>query len=144
MDAFRFNAWGPNCVWRPGHVGASVGFRVFFNWDDVFDRVAILLMYSVGSRGLTRKLDDNRYHSRDRTTFGIHGSDQAISRVWRSVLLLQPPFPISIGLRRLQLAAGSRVCRRINGTSREDKKTEYSIERSFLSQRHSHHYGIGR
>ncbi len=98
------------------------------------DRVATSMRCSAGSKGSTR----------NQTTLAPFleigdlrdvWNDQAIARVWRSVLLLQPPFPIST---RVADTADRRqdpgFAVIINGASREDKKTEYSIERSFLSQ----------
>lgn len=114
--------------------GAQVGFRVFFNWDeefrpgrdlnDVFSRIE-RFDKETGDMGTILEIDDLR----------DAWNDQAIARVWRSVLLLQPPFPIStraadVADRRHDPGFGVVI----NGTSREDKKTEYSIERSFLSQ----------
>lgn len=114
--------------------GAQAGFRVFFDWDeefrpgrdlhDVFNRIE-RFDKDPDDTGTTLEIEDLR----------DAWNDQAISRVWRSVLLLQPPFPISS--RAADVAGrwqdpGFAVV--INGTSRAEKNTEYSIERSFLSQ----------
>lgn len=114
--------------------GALVGYRVYFNWDeeflpgrnlnDVFSRIE-RFDKDADDAGTTLEIVDLR----------DAWNDLAIRRVWRSVLLLQPPFPISTqaeDVAHLRQDPGFAVV--INGTSRDDKNTEYSIERSFLSQ----------
>ncbi len=62
-------------------------------------------------------------------------SDYALERVWRSVLLLQPPFPVAktkASKSIYEADPGFSVV--INGKSRDQVSTEYSIESRFLSQ----------
>jgi len=64
-------------------------------------------------------------------------ADSALAKVWRSVILLQPPFPIAKappldGVIEGVTDPGFAVV--INGKSREQQRIEYSIEKSFLSQ----------
>ncbi|PWN56035.1 sensor histidine kinase [Abyssibacter profundi] len=114
--------------------GSRDGFRVFFNWDeefqpgrdlhDVFNRIE-RFDKAPDHVGTTLEIEDLR----------DAWNDKAISRVWRSVLLLQPPFPISrrasdvVG--RVQDPGFAVV---INGTSRAEKSVQFSIDQSFLSQ----------
>lgn len=114
--------------------GLDFGFHVYFNWDeefrpgrdlhDVFSRIE-RFEKEADDTGTVLQIDDLR----------DAWSEGAIARVWRSVMLLQPPFPISAKNAKMSGGAqdpGFAVV--INGSSRDDKKSEFSIEKSFLSQ----------
>lgn len=115
--------------------GSAWGYRVTFNWDkefrpgrdlnDVFSKIE-RFDKELSDCGTTLEILDLR----------DAWPDQAISKVWRSVLLLQPPFPIAkrpAALGEISKAdPGFSVA--INGTTREQQRTAYSIEASFLSQ----------
>ena len=63
-------------------------------------------------------------------------SEAALAKVWRSVLLLQPPFPIAHAepASEQQSSVDPGFAVSINGISRDAKRSEYSIETSFLAQ----------
>lgn len=114
--------------------GLDFGFRVFFNWDeefrpgrdlhDVFSRIE-RFEKKTDDIGTVLQIDDLR----DAWT------EAALARVWRSVLLLQPPFPIfTKSVKSSDGAQDPGFAVTINGSSQEDKKSEFSIGKSFLSQ----------
>jgi signal transduction histidine kinase len=115
--------------------GEELGYRVFFDWDQAFQSgVDLNEVFSRIERfpkapdevGTTLKI------ARLRDAW----STSAISRVWRSVLLLQPPFPVAVKTSvhdsSTEIDPGFSVT--INGVSRADKSAEFSIEKTFLPQ----------
>ncbi|TDX65135.1 signal transduction histidine kinase [Methylosinus sp. sav-2] len=113
--------------------GLPFGFRVAFNWDEEFRAGRDLNEVFSKIHRFDKEADDCG------TTLRIMDlrdawSDSALAKVWRSVLLLQPPFPIS----RLSTKISQRVdpgfAVTINGITRDQKRSEYSIESEFLSQ----------
>jgi signal transduction histidine kinase len=114
--------------------GESFGVRVHFHWDEEFRSGRDL--HDVFSKiERFEKAPDDVGTTLEIADLRDAWNDQAIARVWRSVLLLQPPFPISRKSAQLISAPvdpGFAVT--INGQSRDDKKAEYSIDASFLSQ----------
>jgi signal transduction histidine kinase len=115
--------------------GELFGFRVAFDWDQafrsgvdlnaVFNRIEIFpkVPSDTGTTLKIRQLRDA-------------WPTPAINRVWRSVLLLQPPFPVAnrphIDPGHAEIDPGFSVT--INGVSRSDKSAEFSIEKTFLPQ----------
>lgn len=117
--------------------GDRQGFRVDFNWDESFVPGTNLDQVFTKIERFAKEPEDcgttlNILRLRDAWP------DPAISRVWRSVLLLQPPFPVNKVLTRSEVAdqtqsdAGFSVS--INGKSKGQRQVEFSIEKSFLSQ----------
>lgn len=115
--------------------GSAAGFRVRFNWDlefrpgrdlnEVFSHIE-RFEKPVDECGTTLQIGDLR----------DGWSETALAKVWRSVLLLQPPFPVA----RTEVpeatssSADPGFSVTINGVGRDAKRSEYSIETSFLSQ----------
>jgi signal transduction histidine kinase len=115
--------------------GSTTGFRVRFSWDEEFRPGRDLNeVFSQIERfekpsdecGTTLRIVDLR----------DGWSEAALAKVWRSVLLLQPPFPIARTepTEGQPLSADPGFAVNINGVSRDAKRSEYSIESSFLSQ----------
>ncbi len=116
-------------------LGSETGFRVIFNWDEEFrsgrnlsEVFSQIQRFNKGlnESGTTLKIMDLR----------DGWSDASLTRVWRSVLLLQPPFPIARVAPEVNAAGsidpGFSVV--INGVTSGQRRAEYSIETSFLSQ----------
>lgn len=115
--------------------GSTTGFRVRFSWDkefrpgrdlnEVFSQIE-RFEKSPDECGTTLRIVDLR----------DGWSEAALAKVWRSVLLLQPPFPIARTKQaeKLPSSVDPGFAVNINGISRDIKRSEYSIETSFLSQ----------
>lgn len=115
--------------------GSTTGFRVRFSWDEEFRPGRDLNeVFSQIERfekpsdecGTTLRIVDLR----------DGWSEAALAKVWRSVLLLQPPFPVARTepAEEKPSSGDPGFAVNINGVSRDAKRTEYSIETSFLSQ----------
>jgi signal transduction histidine kinase len=114
---------------------SATGYRVTFSWDeefrpgrdlnDVFSQIE-RFDKPLEAHGTTLRIVDLR----------DGWSEAALGKVWRSVLLLQPPFPVAqtkpINSSQKAIDPGFAVT--INGISRDEKRSEYSLETSFLSQ----------
>lgn len=116
--------------------GSKEGFRVHFNWEDDFTHGRNLLLISNKIQKFSKVPDKSGttlsiLNLRDRWT------ENLFERVWKSVLLLQPPFRIvaakaSSG-REPSIDPGFKVY--INGKLGDDVAKEVSIEKNFLDQR---------
>jgi len=115
--------------------GLTTGFRVRFSWDEDFR----------AGRDLNEVFSQIERFEKEPTDCGTTlrivdlrdgWRETALAKVWRSVLLLQPPFPVartdSVNESPLSADPGFAVV--INGTGRDAKRSEYSIETSFLGQ----------
>lgn len=116
-------------------LGETSGYRVRFDWDEAFrSGVDLNEVFSrierfpkdIDEVGTTLKI----------TRLRDAWSPAAISRVWRSVLLLQPPFPVA-SKKGIEDGAGEKdpgFSVTIDGVSRAQKSAEFSIEKTFLPQ----------
>jgi signal transduction histidine kinase len=114
--------------------GEAEGFVVNFNWDQDFNSGQDLSQIFSEIARFPKNPEDcgtklSIFDLRDAW------SEAALARVWRSVLLLQPPFPVS---KADSPAAGVKAdpgfSVSINGRTREQHRTAFSIEKTFLSQ----------
>jgi signal transduction histidine kinase len=114
---------------------ALFGYRVTFDWDEAFRSGVDLNEVFSRIESFPKEANDvgttlNIYRLRDAW------SPTAISRVWRSVLLLQPPFPVAnrkpVEDSSAESDPGFSVT--IDGVSRAQKSAEFSIEKTFLPQ----------
>ncbi len=114
--------------------GEPLGYTVCFDWDteftagrdlnDVFNRVE-KFEKDAGESGTELRLIDLR----DAWT------TTAISKVWRSVLLLQPPFKVAnVSGKKLGKKADPGFVVRVNGETNDASADSFSIEKDFLSQ----------
>ncbi|WP_094463408.1 sensor histidine kinase [Pannonibacter phragmitetus] len=115
--------------------GSTTGFCVRFNWDEEFRPGRDLNEVFSQIKRFEKPADECG------TTLRIVDlrdawSEAALAKVWRSVLLLQPPFPVarSEPAEGRSSSADPGFAVNINGISRDTKRSEYSIESSFLSQ----------
>jgi signal transduction histidine kinase len=119
--------------------GADKGLRVEFDWDKNFQPGRDLN----GILHIIKRFPKNKETSG--TTLIIENlrdkwTEKAFERVWKSVLLLQPPFkPVSryrakkASHKKYEPDPGFKVC--INGRRGDDVAKEISIEKSFLEHR---------
>ncbi len=133
IGRFAVQRLGNRLIMETEVAGNGTGLRVTFDWDREFQAGRNLHdVFSVVEE-YEKPLD------RERTRLSILGlretwSEATLQRVWRAVLLLLPPFPIS----RRKTAGG---CGHesdpgfdvvINGVSSRMRKTELSIDKGFL------------
>lgn len=118
-------------VTRPA--GSSTGFRVTFDWEENFRPGRDIQDIFSGIQRFEKPLDQQG------TTLIIEDlrdawSNVAIERVWRSVILLQPPFEIRPVMPLAEVGQqadpGFRVV--INGTTQAEQTRKFSIESEFL------------
>lgn len=118
--------------------GWSFGIRVLFRWDEMLrPDVDIALVpfqieqfsKAVGEHGTTLKIKSLR----DRWT------DKLLEKVWKSVVLLQPPFKTPRAYRGSESDSAKSVDPGfsvvINGQSSEEVRARYSLTKTFLEQR---------
>lgn len=121
-----------NFISKPA--GKTVGFRVVFDWDEAF-RPGVSLADVFSRMERFDKAPDDQGTTLEIIDLRDAWSSGAIERVWKAVVLLQAPFPLSEGPPGGPEATddpGFQVF--INEISR-DKQTElFSIEKSFLDK----------
>lgn len=119
---------------RTSPIGETHGYSVFFDWDeeftsgkdlnDVFNRVHKFEKAPEES-GTELKMT----YLRDAWTTA------SISRVWRAVLLLQPPFKVvNVSGKDVGKKADPGFTVRVNGETNDMSADSFSIEKDFLSQ----------
>jgi signal transduction histidine kinase len=114
---------------KPG--GEKTGYRVTFDWEGDYPQGASLSQVSNRLEKFSKQPDERG------TKLVIKNlrdpwDNQAIGRVWRSVLLLQPPFPIRRSRKVSGADADPGFSVTINGTSDAQSKREWSIGTRFL------------
>lgn len=140
IGRFAVERLGKELVLESQVAGETQGIRVQFNWDDVFrPEVDIdLLSFAVqrfdkATVGHGTKL--TIVELRDKWT-----KDQ-LSRVWKSVILLQPPYKVRRTYRGKALAEAEGLATDpgfsvvINGKSSAEVRSEFSLDKTFLEQR---------
>lgn len=118
------------------------GIRVQFNWDEMFQPEVDIDLLAFAIERFVKPLDAQGTklivsQLRDRWT------PAQLERVWKSVILLQPPFKVQRTYRGKSATAtaaerdpGFSVA--INGVSSNQRKAEFSIDKTFLEQRLAH------
>jgi signal transduction histidine kinase len=136
IGRFAAQRLGKSLILETKVLGASEGVRVHFSWDEEFTRGRSLFT-------IANKLEHFSKEAADHGTKLIintlrdRWSDTIFDRVWRSVILLQPPFKIA---KSRPVTESKNIGRAvdpgfhvvINGMSGENKRTEFSIEKSLL------------
>lgn len=139
IGRFAVERLGKELILESGVVGDAQGIRVQFNWDDVFkpdvdiDTLSFLIQrFDKAPEEHGTKL--TIVTMRDRWT------ESQLGRVWKSVILLQPPFKVRRtyrgGVDRTKATEsdpGFSVV--INGKSSTEVQSEFSLDRTFLDQR---------
>ena len=148
IGRFAVQRLGKELIFTTKPVGLSEGYRVHFSWDAQFN--AGTSLHDVFSR-IERF---NKFPSEHGTELRITSlrdawTTSAIEKVWRAVILLQPPFPTFASAnsepdaaKRGIVVAGKGDERPsdpgfsvvINGTTRQGQTALFSIKQSFLSQ----------
>ncbi|GJL89583.1 MAG: histidine kinase [Minwuia thermotolerans] len=119
---------------RTSPIGEHFGYSVIFDWDeeftsgkdlsDIFNRV-----YKFGKSPEQSGTELKMLSLRDAWTTA------AISRVWRAVLLLQPPFRVArVSGKEVGKKADPGFTVKVNGETNDLSADSFSIEKDFLSQ----------
>ena len=135
IGRFAVQRLGQQLVLETEVAGNSTGLRVTFYWDREF--TPGLTLHDIFNDVEEYPKDISKQGTR-LTIYDLREawSDTAMHRVWKAILLLQPPFaiPREYKLKEAHLHAqdpGFEVF--INGVSSSRRHTELSIEHSFLS-----------
>lgn len=117
--------------------GTNKGTRVRFDWDNDFQAGIELNQISYKLEQFNKSLDD---HGTNLTINKLRDkwNDNIFERVWKSVLLLQPPFktishPRAVNYNPENFTADPGFNVFINGRFGEEVAAEFSIEKSFLA-----------
>ena len=133
IGRFSVQRLGKRLVFTTKPAGSTSGVRVVFNWDDSFrSGVSLNDVFSSIERfakepsdqGTILRIEDLR----------DSWSKNEIEKVWRAVILLQPPFPVEQPKTADEADADPGFTVTINDVSREQQAELFSIEKSFLSQ----------
>lgn len=132
IGRFAVQRLGKHLVLETGTKGSNQGSRVKFDWDDEFTPGRSLDSVFSAIESYEKDADEHGttlkiIHLRD------DWKDSAIQKVWKSVLLLQPPFPVVKVSRKAKTETadpGFRVT--IDGSALSDVP-EMSIEKTFLA-----------
>ena len=132
IGRFAVQRLGKRLILESKPLGAEFGFRVTFEWDEAFKAGTDLQEVFNKIEGFEKEADDSGTRLVI-TDLRDAWSDAALSRAWRAVMLLQPPFKIgqakSVGK---PTDPGFSVT--INGATDAQQKSRYSIEDTFLKQ----------
>lgn len=140
IGRFAVERLGKELILESGVAGESQGVRVQFNWDDVFkpDVDIGMLSFSVEHFDKAPEAHGTKLTivtMRDRWT------EAQLRRVWKSVILLQPPYKVRRTYRGKALVKNEGVepdpgfSVVINGKNSDEASTEISISKTFLEQR---------
>ncbi len=140
IGRFAVERLGKELILESAVIGEPQGVRVQFNWDDVFkpDVDIGMLSFSIQHFDKTPEAHGTKLTivtMRDRWT------EAQLKRVWKSVILLQPPYKVRRTYRGKALVKdmgvepdpGFSVV--INGKNSDEARTEISISKTFLEQR---------
>ncbi len=140
IGRFAVERLGKELILESGVIGESQGIRVQFNWDDVFKPDVDIDTLSFLIQRFDKAPEDHGTKltivmMRDRWT------ESQLGRVWKSVILLQPPFKVRRSYRGKVLEKekgavsdpGFSVV--INGKSSTEVQSEFSLDKTFLDQR---------
>ena len=119
---------------RTSPIGEGYGYSVFFDWDEEFTAGKDLNDIFHKVKKFEKAASESGTELR---MLGLRDawSAAAISRVWRAVLLLQPPFAIAnIVGEKIGKKADPGFTVRINGETNGENADTFSIEKDFLSQ----------
>lgn len=140
IGRFAVERLGKELILETGVLGETQAIRVQFNWDDVFKPDVDIDTLSF----LIQRFDKTpEAHGTKLTvvTMRDRWTEAQLSRVWKSVILLQPPFKVRRTYRGkvdteaqdIEVDPGFSVV--INGKSSTDARSEFSLDKTFLDQR---------
>lgn len=136
IGRFSVQRLGKRLTFVSKPAGESFGYRVQFDWDRDFIAGASLQDVFSSIERFSKSSEDHgtRLQIEDLRERWSAGD---IEKVWRAVVLLQPPFPVAIDDTHIILDGGFRADPGfkvdINDVSQESQRELFSIERSFLS-----------
>ncbi len=140
IGRFAVERLGKELILESGVIGETQGVRVQFNWDDVFkpDVDIGMLTFSVERFDKPPEAHGTKLTivtMRDRWT------EAQLKRVWKSVILLQPPYKVRRTYRGKALVKNKGVepdpgfSVVINGKNSDEVRMEFSLDKTFLDQR---------
>lgn len=140
IGRFAVERLGKELILESGVKGETQGIRVQFNWDDVFKPdvdidTLLFLIQRFEKAPETHGTKLTIVTMRDRWT------EAQLGRVWKSVILLQPPYKVRRTYRgksltkidEIETDPGFSVV--INGKNSEKVRLEFSLDKTFLDQR---------
>ena len=140
IGRFAVERIGKELILESGVAGEAHGIRVQFNWDDVFRPDVDIDMLSFSVQRFDKATED---HGTKLTVITMRDrwTESQLSRVWKSVILLQPPFKVRRAYRGKVLSEneggeadpGFSVV--INGKTSAEVQSEFSLDKTFLEQR---------
>ncbi|MFA6062317.1 MAG: sensor histidine kinase [Gallionella sp.] len=140
IGRFAVERLGKELILETGVRGETQAIRIQFNWDDVFKPDVDIDTLSFLIKRFDKAPEE---HGTKLTivTMRDRWTESQLSRVWKSVLLLQPPFKVRrtyrgnvhTGAEHLETDPGFSVV--IDGKSSTDAKSEFSLDKTFLDQR---------
>lgn len=140
IGRFAVERLGKGLMLESGVIGESQGIRVRFNWDDALQPDVDIGMLSFSIQRFDKELKAHGtkliiHDMRDKWT------DPQLERVWKSVILLQPPYKVGRTYRgKTSINGGDAECDPgfsvvINGKKSEEVRLEFSLDKTFLSHR---------
>ncbi|HUX90433.1 MAG TPA: sensor histidine kinase [Gallionellaceae bacterium] len=140
IGRFAVERLGKELILESGVLGELQGVRVQFNWDDVFKPDVDIGMLSFSIERFDKAPEA---HGTKLTivTMRDRWTEAQLKRVWKSVILLQPPYKVRRTYRGKaltktegkELDPGFSVV--INGKSSSEIQAEFSLDKTFLDQR---------
>ncbi|CAD5263663.1 MULTISPECIES: sensor histidine kinase [Halomonadaceae] len=119
---------------RTSPSGEPYGHSVFFDWDEEFTAGKDLNDIFNQVQTFEKELNESGTELR-MICLRDSWTPAAISRVWRAVLLLQPPFKIAkVSGNKIGKQADPGFTVRVNGETNDKSDDSFSIEKDFLSQ----------
>jgi len=137
IGRFAVQRLGKKLLLKTEVKGNDYGLMVKFDWDDFSSGKQLSNIWStVETYPKEKSSSGTQLHIknlRDKWT------DYTISKAWKSVLLLQPPFKIAKTSSDRKDDPGFKV--EINGETQQGRKSSYSIQRDFLDHAVAEIYG---
>ncbi len=142
IGRFAVERLGSTLILSSRVAGESEGVRVTFDWDESLKPDLNIALVPFSIERFEKLIDDHG------TTLQIEGlrdkwTDKQLERVWKSVILLQPPFKPPRTYRGQPTTPGTKETDPgfsviINGTSSDKIRAEFSLNKTFLEQRTAH------
>lgn len=138
IGRFSVQRLGQRLQFTSKPAGEPVGYRVQFHWDEAF-RAGVSLADVFSRIERFDKDPDDQGTALEIIDLRDAWSQAAIERVWRAVVLLQAPFPLSVSARPGDQSQGDAVQDPgfhvvINDVTQAKQTELFSIERSFLDR----------
>lgn len=140
IGRFAVERLGKELILESRVEGEGKGIRVQFNWDDVFLPNVDIGLLSFQIQHFDKVPEE---HGTKLTVIGLRDrwTETQLKQVWKSVILLQPPFKVrrtyrgkdSLNKKEVESDPGFSVV--INGKSSGDVRAEFSLDKTFLDQR---------